>query len=66
MAVEHPICNERSLCFAMRPRENEVFCTILTESYPCGTCPFKKPKRNITKGKDYGRQPKNYKRRLRK
>lgn len=42
-------CNETSSCFGKK----NGMCQILIEEYQAGTCPFRKPKRNVTNGKIY-------------
>lgn len=46
-------CNEENGCFGMHANEKDIFCTVLIESYPKGFCPFKKERREVTKGKRY-------------
>ena len=50
-----PVCEESRPCFAQRLRiaDKKIHCTLLTESYENGKCPFCKPFQNITNGKEY-------------
>lgn len=50
-----PVCEEKRSCFAQRLRvaDQRIHCTLLTEVYEEGKCPFCKPFQNITKGKEY-------------
>ena len=46
-------CNENRDCFAKK----DGMCTILNSTYPSGKCKFRKPEREITKGKRYEYNP---------
>lgn len=52
---DHVFCNEPDRCFAKKDRfrYGKPTCSILSENYPEGKCPFKKPIRDETNGVYY-------------
>lgn len=47
-------CCDRNPCFA-RNKENR-HCSVLSEAYPAGKCPFQKEERGVTNGVYYPRR----------
>lgn len=45
-----PYCCDTRVCFGQNKKHE---CTVLTETYPTDKCPFCKPKRTVTDGKEY-------------